>query len=81
MGSRPRSRGCYGSLIGLAGRLRTGNVYDFYVLLEDGGLIIVDYCPDYRGHHSTQKKKNCAASEKKTEIVKNGDGHPGMEAG
>lgn len=56
-------------------------MYDFYVLLEDGGLIIVDYCPDYRGHHSTQKKKNCAASEKKTEIVKNGDGHPGMEAG
>ena len=39
LGSSPMSRGCYGSLIGLAGwRLRTGNVYDFYVLLEDGGL-------------------------------------------
>ena len=33
------SRGCYGSLISLAGwRVRTGNAYDLYVLLEDGGL-------------------------------------------
>ena len=30
----------------------------------------VDYCPDYRGRHSIQKKKNSAASEKKTEMVK-----------
>ena len=41
----------------------------------------VDYCPDYRGRHSIQKKKHCTAGEKKTEMVKSGDGHPGMEAG